>query len=115
MAFTLFLCPELLPMGDGEQILRDHTPAHIAFESTLSFIKGASHGEGMFQMADGGFDSGTPVQGALEPALLLVLRALARQASARPQSHVLHSQRFPFALGLCGNATPFHGRHPRAS
>jgi hypothetical protein len=60
MAFPLFLFSALLPTGDGEQILRDHTPAHIAFESTLSFIKGASHREGMFQMADGGFDSGTP-------------------------------------------------------
>src|SRR5258708_16541496 len=65
----------------------------------------------MFQSADGGFDSGAPVQGALEPALLLVLRALARQASARRQSHVLHSQRFPFALVLGGKETAVRGGH----
>src|SRR5258708_24076904 len=80
MAFPLFLFSELLPTGDGEQILRDHTPAHIAFESTLSFIKSASHGEGMCQMPDGRFDPGTPAHGALEPAMLLLLRALTRHS-----------------------------------
>src|ERR1700745_3584317 len=105
MVCPLLLFSAFLPAGDGEQILGDHAPAHIAFKSMLSFIKRARHGEGMFQMADGGFDSGTPAQSTLEPALLLVLGALARQASPCWQSHVLHSQLFRLAFILSGKET----------
>src|SRR5258708_36236150 len=65
----------------------------------------------MFQRRDAGSDTGTPVQGALERASLVVLRTLARRASARRQSHVLHSQRFPFALVLGGKETAVRGGH----
>src|SRR5215469_13571778 len=79
----------------------------------FSFIQGAHHGEGVFQSADGGFDTGAPVQGALEPALLLVFGAFTRQASARRQGHVLDPEFLRLALVVGGKETTVAGGHIR--
>src|SRR5215813_8350861 len=111
MAFPRWLLFAFLPSRDGEQILGDHAPTHIALESTLSFIQGTSPGEGMFQVADGSFDAGAPAQGTAEPALFLVLGPFARQAPARRQSPLLHAQLFRFTLVLSRKETSVGGRH----
>src|SRR6266581_4107496 len=63
-----------LKASNGKQVLGNHTPAHVALKSRLSFIGGSSHREGMLQGADGGFTTGPPAQRSPEPALLLLLR-----------------------------------------
>src|ERR1039457_6317364 len=75
--------PTRLIASDGKQILGNHTPAHVALKSRLSFVGGSPHREGMLQGADGGFTAGPPTQRSPEPALLLLLGSLGRQASAR--------------------------------
>src|SRR6266853_1503847 len=62
-----------LKASNGKQVLGNHTPAHVALKSRLSFIGGSSHREGMLQGADGGFTTGPPAQRSPEPALLLLL------------------------------------------
>src|SRR6266404_1611094 len=50
--------PPFLIASHRKQILGNHTPAHVALKSKLSFIGGSPHGEGMLQGADGGFTAG---------------------------------------------------------
>src|SRR6266849_5431815 len=64
--------PTLLIASDGKQILSNHTPAHVALKSKLSFIGGSPHGEGMLQGADGGFTAGPPAQRSPEASLMLL-------------------------------------------
>src|SRR5271167_3465231 len=92
--------PTRLIASDGKQILGNHTPAHVALKSRLSFVGGSPHGKGMLQGADGSFTAGPPTQGSPEPALLLLLGSLAREAPARRQRHLLHSQGFCLLLVL---------------
>src|SRR6202162_6736646 len=81
--------PTLLIASNGKQILGNHTPAHVALKSTLSFIGRSPHRIGMLQSADGGFTAGAPAQRSAEPALLLLLGPLSRASSPRQQRHLL--------------------------
>src|SRR5713226_7341641 len=65
--------PALLITSDGKQILGNHTPAHVALKSRVSFVRGSQHREGMLQGADGSFTAGSPAQRSPEPSLLLLL------------------------------------------
>src|SRR5437879_12237387 len=76
--------PTRLIASDGKQILGNHTPTYVALKSTISFIGGSAHREGMLQGADGGFTAGPPAQRSPEPALLLLLCPLRPAASACP-------------------------------
>src|SRR5258708_11154814 len=82
--------PAGLIASDGKQILGNHTPAHVALKSRVSFVAGSQHRKGMFQGADGSFTAGTPAQRSPKPALLLLLGPLDRETSARPQRYFLH-------------------------
>src|SRR5271157_5575552 len=70
--------PTGLIASDGKQILGNHTPAHVALKSRLSFVGGSRPREGMLQSADGSFHPGPPAQTSPEPALLLLLGPLGR-------------------------------------
>src|SRR5664279_3613119 len=105
--------PTRLIASDGKQILGNHTPAHVALKSRLSFVGGSPHREGMLQGADGGFTAGPPTQRSPEPALLLLLGSLGRQASARRQRHLLHSEGLRLPLVLGGKESPVAGGHLR--
>src|SRR5882724_7630725 len=107
--------PARLIASDGKQILGNHTPAHVALKSRRSFVGGSPHRKRMLQGADGSFTAGPPAQGSPEPALLLLLGPLGREASARRQRHFLHSKllRLPFVFG--GKKTSVGGSHLRRS
>src|ERR1700756_5125610 len=75
--------PARLKASDGKQILGNHTPAHVALKSRVSFVAGSPHGKGMLQVTDGCFTAGPPAQRPPEPALLLLLGPLGRWMSAR--------------------------------
>src|SRR5580704_16257063 len=94
--------PARLIASDGKQILGNHTPAHVALKSRISFVAGSQHGKGMFQGADGSFTAGTPAQRSPKPALLLLLGSLGRQMSARRQRYFLHPERLRFPLVFGG-------------
>src|SRR6516165_10260098 len=83
--------PARLIASDGKQILGNHTPAHVALKSRISFVTGSQHRKRMLQGADGSFTAGTPAQRSPEPALLLLLGPLGRETSARRQRHFFHS------------------------
>src|SRR6266852_684168 len=100
-----------LKASNGKQVLGNHTPAHVALKSRLSFIGGSSHREGMLQGADGGFTTGPPAQRSPEPALLLLLRSRGRESSARRQRHLLHPQGLRLALVLSREKTAVAGGH----
>src|ERR1700730_12541777 len=102
-----------LKASHGKQVLGNHTPAHVALKSRLSFIGGSSHREGMLQGADGGFTTGSPSQRSPEPALLLLLGPLGRESSALRQRHLLHPQGLRLALVLSGEKTAVAGSHLR--
>src|SRR5229473_335886 len=93
--------PTLLIASDGKQILSNHTPAHVALKSKLSFIGGSPHGEGMLQGADGGFTAGPPAQRSPEPALLLLLRSRGRESPAGRQRHLFYPKSMRLLL-VCG-------------
>src|SRR5260370_17810669 len=84
--------PPFLIASDRKQILGNHTPAHVALKSKLSFIGGSPHGERMLQGADGGFTAGPPAQRSPEPALLLLLRSRARESPAGRQRHLFYPE-----------------------
>src|SRR5216684_6828065 len=105
--------PPFLIASHRKQILGNHTPAHVALKSKLSFIGGSPHGEGMLQGADGGFTAGPPAQRSPEPALLLLLRSRGRESTARRQRHLLHPQGLRLALVLGGEKTAVAGSHLR--
>src|ERR1700736_6815624 len=103
--------PAFLMASDRKQILGNHTPAHVALKSRLSFIGGSPHRKGMFQGADGRFQTGPPAQCSPEPALLLVLGPFGRESSARRQRHLLHPQGLRLSLVLSGEKTAVPGGH----
>jgi hypothetical protein len=70
--------PTLSMASHGKQILGNHTPTYVALKSSISFIGGSPHGEGMLQSADGGFNPRPPAQPAAKPALFLLLGPLGR-------------------------------------
>src|SRR5260370_39120634 len=82
--------PPFLIASHRKQILGNHTPAHVALKSKLSFIGGSPHGERMLQGADGGFTAGPPAQRSPEPALLLLLRSRGRESPAGRQRHLFY-------------------------
>src|SRR5436853_6625916 len=100
--------PALLIASDGKQILGNHTPAHVALKSRISFVPGSQHREGMLQRADGSFTPCTPAKRSPAPALLLLLGPLHREASARRQRYLFHAEVGRLTLGF-GRATPSVG------
>src|SRR6266550_4347942 len=107
--------PALLIASDGKQILGNHTPAHVALKSRISFVPGSQHREGMFQRTNGSFTAGTPAQRSPEPALLLLLGPLDRETSARRQRHLLYPQVLRLTLVLGGEKTAVGGGDLRRS
>src|SRR2546429_9954619 len=69
----------LQPTGNGEQILGDHAPAHVALKSMLSLVSSSPHRKRMLQGADGRFTASSPAQSSFEPTLFVPFRALPRQ------------------------------------
>src|SRR2546427_1866863 len=102
-----------LKASHGKQVLGNHTPAHVALKSKLSFIGGSSHGEGMLQGADGGFTTGPPAQRSPEPALLLLLRSRGRESPARRQRHLFDSKSMRLLLVDGRKKTAVAGGHLR--
>src|SRR5438445_7880740 len=107
--------PTLLIASDGKQILSNHTPAHVALKSKLSFIGGSPHGEGMLQGADGGFTAGPPAQRSPEPALLLLLRSRGRESPAGRQRHLFYPQSMRLLLVGGRKETAVASSHLRRS
>src|SRR6266436_849632 len=107
--------PALLIASDGKQVLRNHTPAHVALKSRVSFVPGSQHREGMFQRTNGSFTAGTPAQRSPEPALLLLLGPLDREPSARRQRHLFHSEVLRLTLVFGGEKTSIARGHLRRS
>src|SRR5229473_7611514 len=105
--------PPFLIASHRKQILGNHTPAHVALKSELSFIGGSLHGEGMLQGADGGFTAGPPAQRSPEPALLLLLRSRGRESPAGRQRHLFYPKSMRLLL-VCGRKeTAVAGGHRR--
>src|ERR1700680_251858 len=116
-AFDILYSPlllALLPTGNRKQILSDDAPAHVAFESRISFIGGSPHRERIFQMADGALTAGAPAQGSFKPTFFLPFRALLRQAPARRQGHFLDPQGLRLPLVLGGEKSPVRSGHFRS-
>src|SRR5438128_11925723 len=88
-------------------------PAHVALKSTISFIGGSAHREGMLQGADGGFTASPPAQRSPEPALLLLLGPLGRESSACRQRHLLHPAGVRLLLVFGGKKSAVAGGHLR--
>src|SRR6266581_663694 len=103
--------PPFLIASHRKQILGNHTPAHVALKSKLSFIGGSPHGEGMLQGADGGFTTGPPAQRSPEPALLLLLRSRGRESPARRQRHLFYSKSMRLLLVGGREKTAVAGGH----
>src|SRR6267378_4005917 len=107
--------PPFLIASDRKQILGNHTPAHVALKSKLSFISGSPHGEGMLQGADGGFTAGPPAQRSPEPALLLLLRSRGRESPAGRQRHLFYPKSMRLLLVGGRKETAVASSHLRRS
>ncbi|MFN7970969.1 MAG: hypothetical protein U0166_01225 [Acidobacteriota bacterium] len=101
--------------GQGDEVVGDDAPRHVAMESGLALVDGAVHAEQVLEDPDLRFDAGSPLHPVSKPPLLLKVPTIFAQPARLANDYVSDAERLGQVFVPLGVEARVPRRKPRST